>query len=78
MSCKYKNILGVPGKGTHARRFFGFAFWDIFLTIIASVIIAWLTKKSFVIILPSLFLIGVFLQWLFCVDTTFMKLLKGA
>jgi len=36
---KYKNIFGKPGKGIHSYRFFNIAIVDVFLTIIAGLIL---------------------------------------
>jgi hypothetical protein len=73
--CKYKNILGVPGKGVHSYRFMGVAIIDVIMTIIAAIIISFFTKKSFIKILIILFILGIILHRLFCVRTTIDKLL---
>lgn len=36
--CKYKNILGEPGKGVHSYRIFNIAIVDVLLTLILLVI----------------------------------------
>ena len=73
--CKYKNALGIPGKGVHSFRFFNIAIADVVMTIIAAFIIALLTKQKFYITLIVLFLLGIFLHRIFCVRTTLDKLL---
>ena len=42
-------FCGVPGQGIHSTRIFGFAFWDIFITVVAAFLLdKWLLKgKSF-------------------------------
>ena len=39
--CKYKNILGEPGKGIHSYRLFGVAIADVIMTIIAAALISY-------------------------------------
>lgn len=68
MLCQYKHSLGVPGQGIHSTRIFGFAFWDIFFTIIVGYYFGGI--KGVIL----LFLLGTFLHWLFCVETAFMVL----
>ena len=73
--CKYKNIFGVPGEGIHKYRFLNMALADILLTLLASIIISYLFKLSFLITTISLFILGIILHRLFCVRTTIDKLL---
>jgi hypothetical protein len=73
--CKYKNIFGIPGEGIHKYRFLNMALADILLTLLASIIISYLFKLSFLITTISLFILGIILHRLFCVRTTIDKLL---
>ena len=73
--CKYKNILGEPGKGAHSYRLFGVAIVDVIMTIIAAYIISYFFKYSFIYVLLILFASGIVLHRLFCVPTTVDKLL---
>ena len=73
--CKYKNILGVPGKGGHSYRIFNIAIVDVLLTLILAYIISYIFKKSFFWVSVILFILGIFLHRLFCVRTTVDKLL---
>jgi hypothetical protein len=73
--CKYKNILGKPGKGIHSYRFMNIAIMDVLMTIIAAIIISYFSKYSFVYVLIFLFILGIILHKLFCVRTTIDKLL---
>jgi hypothetical protein len=73
--CKYKNILGEPGKGIHSYRLFGVAIADVIMTIIAATLISYFFKYSFVTTLITLFILGIVLHKLFCVKTTIDKLL---
>ena len=73
--CKYKNILGVPGKGVHSYRIFNIAIVDVILTVIVAYIISYIFKKSFFWVSITLFILGIFLHRIFCVRTTVDKFL---
>ena len=73
--CKYKNIFGNPNEGIHSYRIFNLAIADILMTIFAAVLISFYFKKSFLLTLIVLFIIGIILHRLFCVRTTVDKLL---
>ena len=73
--CKYKNILGQPGKGIHSYRLFGVAIADVIMTIIGAYILSLIFKLSFIKTLIFLFLLGIILHRLLCVRTTVDKLL---
>jgi hypothetical protein len=73
--CKYKDALGQPGKGIHSYRFMGVAIADVIMTIIGALILSFLIKKSFLLVLICLFILGIILHRLFCVRTTIDKLL---
>jgi hypothetical protein len=75
--CKYKDIFGAPGEGVHSIRVFNIAVVDLFLTIIAAIIISYLLNMSFLIIFIDLIVLGIILHKLFCVDTTLNKLIFG-
>ncbi len=73
--CKYKDILGIPGKGIHSYRIFNIAIADVIMTIIAAFIISYFFKFNFWIVLLILFILGILLHRLFCVRTTIDKLI---
>lgn len=73
--CKYKNALGIPGKGIHSYRFMGVAIADVIMTIIASIIIYKIFNISFLYTCVFLFILGIILHRVFCVRTTIDKLL---
>lgn len=69
--CKYKDIFGEPKIGIHSFRFLNIAIVDVILTfILAFIIKKYLFDKPYYIILLLTFFLGIFLHWLFCVDTT--------
>lgn len=73
--CKYKNALGVPGKGIHSYRVFGVAIADVIMTIIGAILISFFFKTNLTYTIISLFILGIFLHRLFCVRTTVDKVL---
>ena len=73
--CKYRNALGVPGKGVHSIRLGGIAVVDVIMTLIGAYIIARIMRTSFAWTAAGLFLIGIILHRLVCVRTTIDKLL---
>jgi hypothetical protein len=73
--CKYKNILGEPGKGIHSYRLFGVAIADVTMTVIAAALVSYFLKYSFILTLITLFILGIVLHKIFCVKTTIDKLL---
>ncbi len=75
--CKYKNIFGEPGTGAHSYRFFGIAIVDAGLTILLAIAIAWTFKWNIWMVLFFVFLSGILMHRLFCVDTTVGKFIFG-
>jgi len=73
--CKYKDLLGEPGKGVHSYRIFNIAIVDVILTILVALLISFLAKVSFMWTLLILFLLGIILHRIFCVKTTIDKLI---
>jgi len=74
MFCKYKNALGIPGKGVHTH-VIGFAIMDITMTIVGGALLAYIFKWSYFWTILILFLLGIALHRLFCVRTTLDKAL---
>lgn len=73
--CKYKDALGIPGKGIHSYRIFNIAIADVIMTIIGAYILSLVFKTPFTYTLISLFILGIILHRIFCVRTTIDKLL---
>jgi hypothetical protein len=74
--CKYKNSLGIPGKGVHVH-YMGIAYKDVIGTILIAVLIAFLYHMPLWIAIGGMFVLGILLHRLFCVRTTIDKLLFG-
>jgi hypothetical protein len=68
--CKYRNALGVPGKGAHSIRLGGVAIVDVIMTLLGAYILAYFARASFAWTAAGLFLFGIILHRLFCVRTT--------
>lgn len=74
MDCSYRNSLGVPGQGFH-RHFWGVAIADVMATFLGAWLIARYTGWNVLYTTLGLFIVGVVLHRLFCVETTFSKLI---
>lgn len=75
--CKYSKVLGIPKQGIHRYRLFNLAIMDVIMTIIAAWIISYTWKLVFLHVLIGLFIIGILLHRLFCVNTTIDRFLFG-
>jgi len=73
--CKYKNLLGEPGKGFHSYRFLGVSILDVLVVFLGAIGISYYTKISAFIVIPLVFLLGIIVHHMFCVRTTVDKLL---
>ncbi len=73
--CKYKNIFGEPKTGIHSYRFLNIAIVDFIFTIFGGFIISKIFNISFFYTIIFLFLLGIILHRLFCVNTTIDKIL---
>ena len=71
--CQYKNILGVPKQGVHSIRIWDIAIVDVFSTVLGAFLISYATGVNFWLTLLTLFILGIFLHKLFCVETTIGK-----
>ncbi len=73
--CPYKYILGKPNEGAHSYRIFNIAIINVICTIIVGYFISkyWILDIKEVLIV--LFLLGIIVHRLFCVETTIDKLL---
>ena len=75
MLCKYKDMFGKPNEGVHAYRFMDIAIVDVIATIICGYIIAYIFSLDVTNTIIILFLLGIILHKLFCVNTTINKIL---
>ena len=77
MTCRYKNALGKPGEGVHSYRIFNIAVVDVTMTVVAGYLISYFFKICFFCTTAVLFLLGIALHRIFCVETTVDKFLFG-
>jgi hypothetical protein len=73
--CPHKNILGTPNEGIHQYRILNIAIADVIGTIVVSYLLAKQLKQDFKLMLIVIFLLGIILHRLFCVETTIDKFL---
>ena len=73
--CSYKNIFGESKEGIHKYRIFDIAIVDVLSTIAGAYLISKFTNQDFKLVLFILFLLGIILHHLFCVQTTIGKFL---
>lgn len=78
MLCKYKDSFGKPGQGVHSIRIFNIAVVDVAMTFVLALVINLIFPQSnYFVILLFLFMLGIILHRLFCVETTVDKALFG-
>jgi len=73
--CPYKFILGKPTEGAHSYRLFNIAIIDVICTIIGAYFISKYLNIDIKEVLILLFLLGIIVHRIFCVETTIDKLL---
>ena len=69
MSCPYKYLFGIPGKGVHAYRFMDTAIVDYVGTIVLAALLTKFTQLPLVLSTILMFIIGILLHVVFCVPT---------
>jgi len=77
MSCPFANIFGAPGTGVHSIRVFNIAIVDVIFTFIFAYIINYFVKGNYYQVLLFLFILGIILHRLFCVNTTVDQIIFG-
>jgi hypothetical protein len=80
MSCpfaEYSNILGEPNKGIHSVRLLDVAILDVIGTVFGAGLISYSFNYKFWKVLMILFIMGIILHWMFCVNTTVNKWIFG-
>lgn len=73
--CSYKHIFGKPREGIHQYRIFDISIADVLSTIAGAYLISKFTNKDFKLVLLIIFLLGIILHNLFCMETTIGKFL---
>ena len=73
--CDYKNIFGEPKKNIHSYRLFNIAIIDVIATLLVGFVIAKYFNENIYFVLLILFMLGIILHKLFCVNTTINNLI---
>ncbi len=73
--CQYKDIFGKPKEGAHSYRIFDIAIVDVAFTLIGAYVISYYFDLPLLPTTISLFILGIIMHYMFCVDTTINKLL---
>lgn len=75
MSCPYKDILGIPKKGFHSTRFFGFALYDTLGTIVLALLVTYFFGVTLWKSILGMFILGEVLHYIFGVQTSFLTMI---
>jgi hypothetical protein len=67
---EYRYIFGKEGEGVHSYRLLNIAIVDVVSTVIGAILFSYLFKINYFISLIFLFLLGILLHYLFCVEST--------
>jgi len=76
MNCpfsKFKDIFGKPNEGAHKFRLFDLPLVDYIGAILLALLIRYITKIPFELIIVIVLIIGIICHYLFGVDTSLMK-----
>jgi len=79
MNClfsEFKNIFGKPNEGLHNFRLFNLPLVDYIGTILLALLITYITKIPFELIIVLVLIIGIICHYLFGVETNLMKYLN--
>lgn len=72
MPCPSSAIFGEPRTGVHSTRIFGIAAVDAIATILVAIFIAYVWKKSLLVTLAVLFVLGEVLHYIYGTQTAFL------
>ena len=78
--CKYKHIFGEERKGIHSWRIFDVAIIDVVATLLVAGVLTYFFNPTwwmFLLILGGLFVAGIVLHRIFCVNTKINTLIFG-
>lgn len=70
-------MFGREGEGVHALRFFNVAVIDVLGVALFGALIAWWLRVNVLLVCLVLFLIGIVAHRVFCVRTTWDRLIFG-
>jgi|694.fasta_scaffold58695_6 hypothetical protein len=75
--CQYSDLFGKPNTGLHTYRFLNIAIVDVIATFLLGIFIKeyFLKDTSILYINIFLFILGIIIHRMFCVETTIDKIL---
>ena len=72
-----KNVLdknlGIVNTGIHSYRIFNIAYVDVIMTIVGSLLLAWINKWSYIKTIVGMFILGIIVHRMFCVRSAVDK-----
>ena len=68
-------MFGKPKEGAHSYRVFDIAIVDVIFTILGGIVIAYIFNLDYTNTIIILFILGIVMHRLFCVETTVDKFL---
>lgn len=75
--CEYRDVFGAPRQGVHSLRLFDVAVVDVALTLLLAYVVQRVGNfQHYWLVLLCVFIVGIVLHRLFCVDTTIDRLLR--
>lgn len=79
--CYFKNSFGKPNTGVHSIKIYNIAIIDFLITFLAAylfykIIKIYNRKIKYWKVLITLFILGIFFHYIFCVNTPLNKLLR--
>lgn len=77
MLCSYRHIFGEERKGFHSLRLFDIAVGDVVLTLLLSLFISHVAKINIIITTIMVFIVGIVIHRMFCVNTKINTLIFG-
>lgn len=77
MFCKYRHIFGKEREGPHSIRLFDVAIVDLGLTVVGGILLARFMHWNVLLTLGVLFILGIIMHRLFCVNTKINQILFG-
>lgn len=77
MFCPYRHIFGEERKGFHSLRLFDIAVGDVILTLLLSLFISYVAKMSIIKTTIMVFILGIVIHRIFCVNTKINTIIFG-
>lgn len=77
MLCQNSDIFGKSGEGLHSYRLGPFAAVDLILTVIVAILISFIVDSSILKIFIILWIIAEILHKIFCIKTTFWRIVDN-